>query len=42
MYENAGTCYVYKIYGNYHCFNITSKGINYYSGEELSEEGVEI
>jgi len=26
MYENPGSCYVYKIYGNYHCFNITSKG----------------
>jgi len=26
MHEPAGSCYVYKIYGVYHCFNITSRG----------------
>eukprot|EP00088_Acartia_fossae_P034092 TRINITY_DN34979_c0_g1_i1.p1 TRINITY_DN34979_c0_g1~~TRINITY_DN34979_c0_g1_i1.p1 ORF type:complete len:273 (-),score=40.27 TRINITY_DN34979_c0_g1_i1:625-1443(-) len=26
MYCDAGTSYVYKIYGSYHCFNITSRG----------------
>jgi len=44
MYESAGTCYGYKIYGSYHCFNIISKdegsavlirGVEALSGAEI-------
>lgn len=37
MYESSGTCYVYKIYGNYHCFNIISKN----EGSAVLIRGVE-